>query len=525
MLTPRLKSMAQIPTIVLGAALLLGACGDDGDNPQGPEVNNGVNNDDGNNDDGNDQNNDLNNAPNNDEPNNDQNNDAPNNEVDDNLEERIANATITELTFIPPAQQRSGDPEAGFDALRYGNFVGSGLPYETFTMFFGTSPNNLLMREGDNATLSPAFNAFDAPNGARVVGGITCFGCHSGGLDGRYVLGLGDNSANTTESRGGFNLLQTLVESQYGADSPEAEMSGIFLRGAAAVEPFAITPFRGVNSAFRLEEAAAAWRNPVDLSWREEPAFEVGGDGLASDVPPWWNVKKKHSLYYNGMGRGDFARLIQQIMVVGLVDLEQAEDINSQAGDMLAWILEVEPPAWPNEINEELAAEGQDLFERECSRCHGTYGPEGNYPNLLVPLAMVGTDEAYARYYVEKPGLTNWYEESWFAQDTSVEPLLAYLAPPLDGIWASAPYFHNASVPTLMDVLDSTRRPTYWLRDFTTSAIDKEAVGIPYEAVDAGGDINIYDTTVHGYGNGGHTFGDAFSDEERQAVLEYLKTL
>ena len=35
----------------------------------------------------------------------------------------------------------------------------------------------------------------------------------------------------------------------------------------------------------------------------------------------------------------------------------------------------------------------------------------------------------------------------------------------------------------------------------------------------------IYDTTQRGYGNGGHTFGDALDDASRRAVLEYLKTL
>ena len=35
----------------------------------------------------------------------------------------------------------------------------------------------------------------------------------------------------------------------------------------------------------------------------------------------------------------------------------------------------------------------------------------------------------------------------------------------------------------------------------------------------------IYDTSQLGYGNGGHTYGDALTQEERLAVIEYLKTL
>jgi hypothetical protein len=35
----------------------------------------------------------------------------------------------------------------------------------------------------------------------------------------------------------------------------------------------------------------------------------------------------------------------------------------------------------------------------------------------------------------------------------------------------------------------------------------------------------VYDTSKAGCGNSGHTYGDALSDEERRAVVEYLKTL
>jgi hypothetical protein len=35
----------------------------------------------------------------------------------------------------------------------------------------------------------------------------------------------------------------------------------------------------------------------------------------------------------------------------------------------------------------------------------------------------------------------------------------------------------------------------------------------------------VYDTSRPGQGNGGHTFGDKLSEDERKAVIEYLKTL
>ena len=35
----------------------------------------------------------------------------------------------------------------------------------------------------------------------------------------------------------------------------------------------------------------------------------------------------------------------------------------------------------------------------------------------------------------------------------------------------------------------------------------------------------IYNTTLPGYGNYGHYFGDKLTGEERKAVIEYLKTV
>ena len=102
---------------------------------------------------------------------------------------------------------------------------------------------------------------------------------------------------------------------------------------------------------------------------------------------------------------------------------------------------------------------------------------------------------------------------------------MAYIAPPLDGVWATAPYFHNGSVPKLSMVIDSSTRPTYWRRPFDSRAYDLKDPGWRHTTPDGPVDTNTYDTTQRGYGNQGHTFGDDLTDEERRALLEYLKTL
>ena len=146
----------------------------------------------------------------------------------------------------------------------------------------------------------------------------------------------------------------------------------------------------------------------------------------------------------------------------------------------------------------------------------------------MISLEEVGTDPKLAQSYIDDPGFFNWLQDSWFAQEPYPALFVAeegYIAPPLDGIWVTAPYLHNGSVPTLYALLDSTKRPTFWRRDFDSSAYDYDSVGWPYEETDGPFDKQTYNTTRSGYSNAGHKYGDVFSNGERTALIEYLKTL
>ena len=102
---------------------------------------------------------------------------------------------------------------------------------------------------------------------------------------------------------------------------------------------------------------------------------------------------------------------------------------------------------------------------------------------------------------------------------------MVILLPPLDGIWITAPYLHNGSVPTLEALLNSSERPTYWSRDYENPQYDYENIGWKYTEHEKPGSAVIYNTGLKGYGNYGHYFGDVLTAPERKAVIEYLKTL
>jgi hypothetical protein len=98
--------------------------------------------------------------------------------------------------------------------------------------------------------------------------------------------------------------------------------------------------------------------------------------------------------------------------------------------------------------------------------------------------------------------------------------ILAYKARPLNGIWATAPYLHNGSVPNLWELFDPAHRSaTFWVgsREYDpvrVGYVSKEGVGTKF------------DTSVPGNANTGHDYGtSSFTDAQRWALIEYLKTL
>jgi mono/diheme cytochrome c family protein len=221
-------------------------------------------------------------------------------------------------------------------------------------------------------------------------------------------------------------------------------------------------------------------------------------------------------------------------------DVAEATAIASYFDDIHAFVRSVQPPAYPHGIDRELAAAGEVVFIENCAGCHGTYGAtdaDDTYPNLLLPLDVIGTDPVVAQGgTIYAPHMVDWYNESFYGEITRMEPeqpFAGYAAPPLDGVWATGPFLHNGSVPSIALVLDSTKRPTYWRRlKYDGTDFDEVNLGWPYLELDEGHatapaeDVKfIYDTTWLAHDNGGHTFGDHLDDAERAAVLEYIKTL
>ncbi len=312
--------------------------------------------------------------------------------------------------------------------------------------------------------------------------------------------------------------------------SPEYKAFIPFHNASKALSGQLQTKARGVNPADKLTAVLVAHRDPETLEWSEEAQLEIPEENIPTDVPPWWLLKKKHAMFYTGIGRGDFSKFLMASSILTLTDTSEARQIDEHFPDVLAWINSLNPPEYPEEINESLALKGERLFELNCSKCHGSYGDDESYPNLLVAPERIQTDPYLSMAYTDTLYSTfvDWYERSWFAQGSNpgkvvIEP--GYVAPPLDGIWASAPYFHNGSVPSIEAVLNSEIRPELWSRTYDSTDYNFNALGWNYESCDSSSRYNCYDTSIPGYGNMGHYFGDDLEQDERMAIIEYLKTL
>lgn len=430
---------------------------------------------------------------------------------------------------IPASPQRSGDAAAGYRYLTTGDYIKSGVPYNFFLLGFGKTTTNYLGRDSPNAVISHEYTAVRAPNGEMVVA-PNCLECHAQVFGGRLYVGLGNSSADFTDrkklSPAGAAMAETMLRQR---DPKKYEAAAAFLTAMKTISGQLYTEVRGVNSADRLADLLVAHRDPQTLEWRADPVIDVSGTVIPTDVPPWWLLKKKHAMFYNGFGRGDFGRFLMASNLLTVRDSSEAAEVDGHMGDVLSYIYSLEAPRYPYPIDKALARRGSVLFVERCSNCHGHYGDGGDYPNWLIPESMVGTDSLLYKSNYQSPQFIGWFNRSWFAQGehpARLEPFDGYVAPPLDGIWMTAPYLHNGSVPTLEAVLNSRERPVCWVRDFEKQEYDYAKVGWKYSVDTAGvGAMKVYNTTLPGYGNYGHRFGDSFSATDRKAVIEYLKTL
>ena len=218
---------------------------------------------------------------------------------------------------------------------------------------------------------------------------------------------------------------------------------------------------------------------------------------------------------------------------------EEAEGIVPRVRDIVEFIDSYVPPPFPGAVHRRRADRGRGVYAAHCSGCHGTYSDDPDrprlldFPNRLVPQAEMGTDPT--RWQSADQTLAAAINRSAFGNRIAPRQTRGYVAPALTGIWATAPYLHNGSVPTLWHLMHPKRRPAAFLvgghrLDFARVGIAGSpgpgGVMVYPESYRPWAEPTVYETRAPGRSNSGHEWPfDRLSDADKDALREFLKLL
>lgn len=226
------------------------------------------------------------------------------------------------------------------------------------------------------------------------------------------------------------------------------------------------------------------------------------------------------------------------ISTMGLEPGESAELID-RTRDVFAFLQASGAPPFPGTIDEVPASTGADIYAQRCASCHGRYEATADgvelveFPNRLVPQEKINTDPARWQAFGDR--LLEFIAGSAIGRHIAAERTGGYVAPPLSGIWASAPYLHNGSVPSIEHLFNPEERPERFM--VGGHRLDFETLGI---AGTTGADgvfrypadyepwstPQLYDTNLPGKSNRGHERQfDGLDARQQRALIEYLKQL
>jgi hypothetical protein len=230
-------------------------------------------------------------------------------------------------------------------------------------------------------------------------------------------------------------------------------------------------------------------------------------------------------------------------------------------------------PVWPEQvlgkIDLEAANRGEAIYKKQCAFCHDPVKENQPEPDDAVavknnktyfvlrsfPIDKIKTDPTDATNFAERtvdassinmgnkvPGaeiismvlsgiLKRQYDEmklpinqqeEWNGyRDNLQQACKVYMARPLAGVWANAPYLHNGSVPSLYQLL---LPPAERDKVFFTGNVEFDPVNVGYVSKEFQGGFR-FDTSITGNSNAGHQYGTSLKHDERMDLIEYLKGL
>lgn len=414
------------------------------------------------------------------------------------------------------------------------------------------------------------------PNGEGIT--FSCAACHTTSLFGKPIMGLGNKRPRANEFFVRGKMLAPLVNPHifqifgHGSDGDremfartKSNMASVAVKNPRALGLDTSLSQVALSLARRSEDAYASKSKFYELLPRPNPLDHIVAD---SKPMPWFTLKYKTrwlsdgsivsgnpiftNILWNEIGRGTDLRELEQWLA------SNAETIQ----ELTAAVFATAAPHWTDffaaaTIDLPAAKRGEQIFNRTCSGCHGTYAKAWSQQDS-ADLDLAELLKTTAVHYHKKTPVIDVgtdplrYEGMMYFSDdlnrlaisqanhTKVIPQRGYVPPPLIGIWARYPYLHNGSVPTLCDLLtpSAARTQTFYQgpSDDIVGEYDADCVGYPtgdntpmswLAEADA-----IYDTSRTGQSNQGHekmlldaNGRERLSPADKRDLLMFLKTL
>jgi hypothetical protein len=256
--------------------------------------------------------------------------------------------------------------------------------------------------------------------------------------------------------------------------------------------------------------------NPIKFRILKQPIDGTIGN---ADMMPLWNMKARGPVHWDGLmtsfhesmlssGIGNGASR-KSIALANLSRLEQ-------------WFRDLPSPRYPLAVDADVAARGEPLFKQHCASCHA---PGSARTGAVIPISEIATDPFRVNMWTSAAASAfNAFADGYDWDFTGFRKTDGYVAVPLDGVWLRAPYLHNGSVPSLHDLLELPEaRPKTFYRGY--DLFDPSRVGFVSSGPIAERIGMRYDTALPGNGNGGHLYGATLTAAEKNALIEFLKTL
>jgi hypothetical protein len=464
----------------------------------------------------------------------------------------------------PIAQPYTNDPLQVFNHGSIGNETQQGLPYWIWRVLPTMFPEYLPAAQDGYGSIGVYWVAGEElPVGfsKKTLGVIprvapNCAFCHQG----TYRLHVDDPSTfvpagagNRVNVQGFLRFLVQIGRNQerFTADRVMASITAIYDMPLWERLLYRYLLIPRVRSAFEDQAARFAWMdsrpdwgpgridpfNPVKFFNLHLPDDDTVGN---SRMMPLWaldqlaaDTSRQYSLHWDGLLSD-----LRETAVAGAIgdgmDYQGYTVAKPMLGAIIDFIrLQKPPPSpfspWrpandPFHVDESEVEHGKALYQARCASCHEQAG--GRF-RTVISAAEIGTDRHRIDMWTEaaKDRYTNYDEGGYDWGFHAFHKTNGYVANELTGLWLRGPYLHNASVPTLRDLLVPPAERSqifysgYDLIDAANGGFVSQA-GTPAQRFG-----RRYDTKVPGNDNSGHLYGTDLSNYDKQLLLAFLKTL